>query len=74
MKTFKSLPRLVQIILLIIPGINWIVELIIRACQLIKKPNLVTVLMFIVSFPFGVVLGWVDLVWLLVNNHLVFEK
>jgi len=74
MKTFKSLPRLVQIILLVIPVINWVVELIIRACQLIKKPNLVTVVMFIVSFVAGLVLGWVDLVWLLVNNHLVCEK
>ncbi len=74
MRFFKSLPRLVQIILLIIPAINWIVEIFVRACQLIKKPNLTTVVMFIISIVAGVVLGWVDLVWLLVNNHLVCEK
>ena len=74
MRFFKSLPRLVQIILLIIPAINWIVEIFVRVCQLIKKPNLTTVVMFIISIVAGVVLGWVDLVWLLVNNHLVCEK
>lgn len=74
MRTFKSLPRLVQILLLVFPAINWIVEIIIRACQLVKKPNLKTVVMFIISLCAGVVLGYVDLVWLLVFNHLVCEK
>ncbi|MCQ2772043.1 MAG: hypothetical protein MJ238_02035 [Bacilli bacterium] len=30
MKTFNSWPRIVQIILLLIPGVNWITEIIVR--------------------------------------------
>lgn len=30
LKGFNSLPRLVQIILLLIPGINWLTEIIVR--------------------------------------------
>ncbi len=30
MTWFNKLPRLVQIILLLIPGVNWVVEIIVR--------------------------------------------
>lgn len=40
MKTFKKLPRLIQLILLIIPGINWFTELFIRITALLDKTNL----------------------------------
>lgn len=37
MTWFNKLPRLVQIILLIIPGVNWVVEIIVRWGTFFKK-------------------------------------
>ncbi len=74
MQTFKSLPRIVQILLLLFPAINWIVEIIIRVCQTVKKPTGMHIVMLILSVVCGTILGWVDLVWLLINNHLVVAK
>ena len=39
MKFFNSLPRIVQFILLLIPGVNWVVELIVRIPAVVEKPK-----------------------------------
>jgi hypothetical protein len=73
MKWFNSQSRLIQLILLLIPGVNWIVELVVRFTALIEKPTTENILGAILSL-FGIILGWVDLVWVLLFNHLFLCK
>ena len=72
-KKFQQLPRLVQFLLLLIPGVNWITEIVVRLSALLAKPDLRNVLGFI----FGLIIpvfGWLDLVWVLLFKHLVLCK
>lgn len=74
MKTFNSLPRLIQIILLLIPGVNEVTELIVRWSCALEKPSLIHILIAILMIPFGIPFGWVDLIWCLLFKHLAFAK
>lgn len=59
---FKGLPRLVQILLLLIPGVNWFTEVLVRgsaACH--GKAFLQVIVLIFAILPTGVLLGWIDL-------------
>lgn len=72
MKWFNSLPRLVQMILLLIPVVNWVVELVVRWDCVIHKPgNLINLILAIVVTFAGLVIGWVDFIWCLLFKHLI---
>lgn len=68
---FNSQSRLVQIILLLIPGVNWVTELIVRWSKALSSKNLIDIIVAIIVTIFGLVFGWVDLVWILIFNHLL---
>lgn len=73
MKWFNKQSRLIQILLLLIPGINWITEIIVRVTAVIEKPTTENILGVI----FGIIIpvfGWLDLVWVLLFNHLLLCK
>lgn len=73
MKWFNSQSRLIQIILLLIPGVNWIVEIIVRwDLALNHKGNILNLIIAILTLIGGAFLGWVDLIWCLLFKHLVF--
>ncbi|MBP5091734.1 MAG: hypothetical protein J6328_04175 [Bacilli bacterium] len=74
MKWFNSQSRLVQIILLLIPGINWIVEVIVRVTAVLEKPNGKHLLGLIFGIFIPIINGWVDLIWVLLFNHLLLAK
>ena len=75
MKWFNSLPRLVQIILLLIPGVNWVVELIVRWSVVGARKNKVFHLVIaLLVTVFGLIFGWLDLIWCLLFKHLLFAK
>ena len=70
MKWFNQQSRLVQLILLLIPGIGWITEIFVRVTAVLQKPTTGNIL--------GVILGviipvfsWIDLVWVILFNHLL---
>ena len=73
-KWFYKQNFLVQLILLLIPGLNWIIEIGVRWSAYFKTKNLLTLIFAIVTIPLGLVFGWVDLVWLLLFRHLLFAK
>lgn len=73
MSWFNKQSRLVQIVLLLIPFVNWVVEIIVRVTAVLEKPTTENILGAILSL-FGVILGWVDLVWVLLFNHLFLCK
>lgn len=73
MKWFNSQSRLVQILLLLIPVVNWLIEIYVRVTAVIQKPTVGNILGLI----FGLIIpvfGWLDLVWVLIFNHLVLAS
>lgn len=73
MSWFNKQSRLVQILLLLIPGVNWITEIVVRVTAVIEKPTTENILGVI----FGIIIpvfGYLDLIWVLVFNHLFLCK
>lgn len=69
---FKKLPRLVQIILLLIPGINWITEVVVRvSAALHGKAGAQVIFLILAILPTGVILGWADLFSCLFRRKLI---
>lgn len=69
---FKSLPRLVQILLLLIPGVNWFTEVLVRgSAALHGKAVLQIVVLIFAILPTGVLLGWIDLFSCLLQKKLI---
>ena len=73
MTWFNKLPRLVQIILLLIPGVNWIVEIVVRWGTFIKQGGTVRLLICLLVTIFGIVVGWLDAIWCLLFEKLLFQ-
>ena len=73
-KKFQKLPRLVQFLLLLIPGVNWLTEIIVRVSAAINKPDTRNIIGLILAIFVGFVFGWVDLVWCLLFKHLILCK
>lgn len=75
-KKFFGLPKLVQIILLILPLVGWIVELIVRWSAVVEKftvLNLVAALLY-TFVGWGLILEIVDIIWILLFDHLFLTK
>lgn len=73
-KWFNKQSRLVQILLLLIPFVNWIVELGVRWSVALRKKDLIHILVAVLVTFAGLAFGWLDLVWILLFNHLVLAK
>lgn len=73
-KWFYKQSILVQVILLLIPVVNWVVEVCVRWSAYMSRPKLLTLVFAILTIPLGIIFGWVDLVWLLLTGHLLFAK
>lgn len=71
-KAFQSLPRLIQIILLLIPGVNWVTEIIVRVSAIFERFSVRNLIGLILGVFFGFAFGWVDLIWCLIFKHLIF--
>ena len=73
-KKFQKLSRLAQIILLLIPGVNWVTEIVVRVSAVLEKTSLRNIIGVVLGVCVGFVFGWVDLVWVLLFKHLIFCK
>ena len=73
-KRFEKQSRLVQLILLLIPGDNWVIEVLVRWSHALRKESLFKYIIAIVVTFAGLVFGWVDLVWCLLFKHMIFCK
>ena len=73
-KWFEKQSRLVQLILLLIPGVNWVVEVLVRWSHALRKGSLFKYIIAIVVTFAGLVFGWVDLVWCLLFKQMIFCK
>ncbi len=73
MTWFNKQSRLVQIILLLIPVVNEIVEIFVRWETFFKKGGIVRLIISILTIPFGIIFGWIDLVWVLLFKKLFLQ-
>jgi len=71
-KKFQSLPRLVQILLLLIPFVNWVTEIVVRVSAIFERFSLRNLIGLILAVVVGFAFGWVDLIWCLIFKHLIF--
>ena len=69
-KWFNSTPRLLQFILLLIPGVNWVIEVLVRWDNAINRKSVFRLLLALFVTLFGVVWGWIDLIWCLLFHHM----
>ena len=74
MTWFNRQSKLVQILLLIIPVVNWITEVLVRWGTFAKKGGLIRlVICILVTIPSGIIIGWLDVVWVLLFNKLFLQ-
>lgn len=73
LSSFNKLPRLVQILLLLIPGVNWITEVIVRISAAMhgKAGKQILVLILAIIPPTGILLGYADLFSCLFRRKLI---
>ena len=71
---FNKLNRFVQLLLLLIPGVNWVVEIIVRWSTFLKRGGIIRLIICIlVTIPSGIVFGWLDLIWVLLFKQLFLQ-
>ena len=70
---FHKQSKLVQVLLLIIPVVNWFVEILVRWSAFLKKGGFVRFIVCIIVTILGVVIGWLDALWTLFTNKLILE-
>lgn len=73
-KWFYKQGILMQVILLLIPVVNWFVEILVRWSAWMKTKNLISLVVAIVVTFGGAIIGWLDIIWLLLFGHLLFAK
>ena len=74
MTWFNRQSRLIQLLLLIIPGVNWVVEMIVRWSTFAKRGGLFRLIVCIlVTIPLGIAFGWIDFVWVLLFKKLFLQ-
>ena len=71
---FNRQNRLVQVLLLLIPVVNWVIEILVRWSAFIKTKSVVTLIVAILVTFFGLAFGWIDMLWCLLFKHLIFAK
>lgn len=72
-KWFHKQSKLVQVLLLLIPVINWIVEVCVRWSAVLRKGGVVRVIIALIVTFLGVFIGWLDAIWTLITNKLILE-
>ncbi len=70
---FHKQNKLIQVILLIIPVVNWFVEILVRWSAVLKKGGLISIVLAIIVTFGGLFIGWVDAIWTLLFNKLLGE-
>lgn len=71
-KWFDKQSLLVKVLLLLIPGVNYVVEVLLRWGQWSKKQSVIRlVLAIIATVPTGIALGFIDLIVVLLTGKVL---
>lgn len=71
---FNRQNRLVQVLLLLIPVVNWVIEIFVRWSAFFKTKSVLTFVVSVLVTFFGLAFGWIDMLWCLLFKHLIFAK
>lgn len=75
-KWFKGLSKLYKVILMIIPLVNYVIEIYTRICAFIRKNstlNLLGIVLFVV--PWGLFISYIDFIWILIfDEQILIDK
>ena len=71
-KWFDSQDRLVKVLLLIIPFVNWIIEILVRISAILRNPSQLNLIGLIVYIIGGWILGFVDLIFVIIQDKMLF--
>lgn len=70
---FCGLPRAVQVILLVIPGVNWITEIVVRWSVVLHGENgPLSLLWAVLASLFGILLAYIDAIYCIIFKTLLF--
>jgi len=71
---FHKQNKLIQVLLLLIPFVNYITEILVRWSAFSKKGGILRLIVcIIVTIPTGIIIGWLDAIWTLLFNKLILE-
>lgn len=71
-KWFDSQDRLVKVLLLIIPFVNWIIEIFVRISAILRNPSQLNLIGLIVYIIGGWILGFIDLIFVIIQDKMLF--
>ena len=69
-KWFEQQSRLVKVILMIIPVVNWVLEILVRVSAFLRKNSGVNLIGLILGIFGNVIWGWIDLIVLIITGNL----
>ncbi len=70
---FHKQNKLVQILLLFLPVINWFTEILVRWSAFLKKGGALRLVVSLIVTIGGLFIGWIDMIWTLLFNKLLCE-
>ena len=70
---FHKQNKLVQILLLFIPVINWFTEILVRWSAFLKKGGALRLVISLIVTIGGLFFAWLDMIWVLLFNKLLGE-
>ena len=70
---FNKQNKLVQILLLFLPVINWLTEILVRWSAFLKKGGALRLVVSLIVTIGGLFIGWIDMIWTLLFNKLLCE-
>ena len=70
---FHKQNKLIQVLLLLVPFVNWIVELLVRWSAVLRKGGILSIIVAVIVTIGGLFIGWLDAIWTLLFNKLILE-
>lgn len=70
---FHKQNKLVQVLLLLLPVINWFTEILVRWSAFLKKGGILRLVISLIVTIGGLFIGWLDAIWTLLFNKLLCE-
>lgn len=69
-KWFEKQSLLVKVVLMLIPVVNWVLEVLVRASAFLRKNSGINLIGLIFGIVGNVIWGWVDLIVLILTGKL----
>ena len=71
LRWFNRKLRIIQILLLLIPILNWIIEIGVRWSKFAETPNFGYFLLALLVTFGGIAIAYIDFIWCLLFHHLI---